>query len=181
MQILIEKFSNRRLIIFLGILLLVNLLLFSFPNFPGSRTVILTDAPNQQIPDMMVLYSPQNVHEFLTAVGPAGRDAYQLMHFSTDLAFPLIYGLFLFAWLSRLVQGKGIKLQYLPLIAFIASGADLAENFSMVYLTATFPAFHPGLTRLAQVFTLVKFACIGICIIVGIILTLTNFALKPKA
>ena len=180
MQILIEKFSNRRLITFLGILLLVNLLLFSFPNFPGSSSVILAAAPNQNIPDLMGFYSPQAVYDFLSAVGPSGREAYQLMHFSTDLAFPLVYGLFLFAWLSRSVRGRRTKLQYLPLIAFIASGADLAENFSMVYLTATFPAFHPGLTRLAQVFSLVKFAGIGTCIFIGIILTFRNNLQKPE-
>ena len=179
MQVLIEKFSNRRLIILLGILLLANLLLFSLPGFPGSRPTILANAPFQKIPDMMGIYSPQEVYDFLTAIGPAGREAYQLMHFSSDLAFPLVYGLFLFSWLSRLVVGKDPKTQYLPLIAFLASAADLAENFTMVYITDRFPSFLPGLTRLSQVFSLVKFAGIGICVGIGIILTVKN-NLKKK-
>jgi hypothetical protein len=174
MQKLIEKFSNRRLIAFLGILLLANLLLFSLPGFPGNRFTILASASGQQIPDMMGFYSPQHVYNFLTSIGPAGREAYQLMHFSTDLAFPLIYGLFLFSWLSRSILNMSAISQYLPLIAFLASGADLAENFTMVYLTATFPVQHPGMVRLAQVFTLLKFLGIGICILIGIILTLKN-------
>jgi hypothetical protein len=180
MKILIEKFSDRRLIALLGILLLANLLLFSLPNFPGSRLTILANAPNQKIPDMMGIYSQQAVYDFLTAIGPSGREAYQLMHFSTDLAFPLVYGLFLFAWLCKSVQGRAAKMQYLPLIAFIPSGADLVENFSMVYLTATFPDIHPGLVQFAQVFTLVKFAGIGIGIIVGIVLNIRNYLQKQQ-
>jgi hypothetical protein len=175
MQVLIEKFSNRRLITLLGILLLANLLLFSLPDFQGGRTSILANAPGQKIPDMVGIYSPQEVYDFLSAIGPAGREAYQMMHFSIDLAFPLIYGLFLFAWLSRLVIGKDSKLQYLPLLAFMVSGADLAENFTMVYITNRFPEMFPGLTRLAQVFSLVKFTGIVICVIIWIILMITGY------
>jgi hypothetical protein len=180
MQNVIQKFSNRRLITILGILLLANLLLFSLPGFPGSRSAILANAPEQKIPDMMGFYSPQEVYDFLSTIGPAGRAAYQMMHFSTDLAFPIVYGLFLFAWLCRLVIGMDLKLQYLPVLAFLASAADLAENFSMVFITNRFPEFLPGLTRLAQGFSLVKFAGIGICITIGIIFTVRNHLKERK-
>lgn len=180
MKVLIEKFSNRRLITFLGILLLANLLLFSIPGLPGSRASILASAPDQQIPDMMGIYSPKAVYDFLSAIGPSGREAYQWMHYTSDLTFPLVYGLFLFSWLCRLVVGKDSKLHYVPFIAVLASAADLAENFSMVSITDRFPVYLQGLTRLAQVFSLMKFLGIGVCGVIGLILVVNNNREKKK-
>ncbi|MDY6873579.1 MAG: hypothetical protein SVR81_06390, partial [Chloroflexota bacterium] len=98
---IIEKFGQRWIVLLLSGLFLLNLLLFSLPAFPGSQPQILAAAPTRQIPDMMGIYSPEAVNDFLADIGPSGRAAYQLMHFSSDLAFPLVYGLLLFALISR--------------------------------------------------------------------------------
>ena len=119
---------------------------------------------------MMGLYSPGDVYDFLESIGSAGRSAYQTMHFTTDLAFPLVYGALLFSLLCQAIQKTQVKVQWLPFIAFVPSVIDLAENFTFVYITARFPAFLPDLTRLAQVFTIIKFGGIFICLLVIIFL-----------
>jgi len=164
MQNIIKRFNNPRVILLLGILVLINLVLFSIPTLAGSRPQILASAPEFTVPDMRGIYSPAYVYDFLTAVGPAGRQAYQMMHFTTDLAFPLLYGLLLFAGLCRLVSRRPESDTHLPLIALLPVVSDLAENFSLVAITAKYPAFPSGLTWLAQGFTLLKFGGIFACL-----------------
>lgn len=166
MEKLAAQFGKPRVIFVLGILLLVNLALFSLPALAGSRPQILATAPNLSIPDMKGLYSPAYIAAFLAAIGPQGRQAYQMMHFTTDLAFPFIYGLFLFAVLCRLTHLGKSPHPALPLIAILPLAADLAENFSMVAITANFPTALPGLVWLAQAFTILKFGGIGFCLVI---------------
>ena len=162
---IIKRFNNPRITLVLGILVLVNLALFSLPALAGSRPKILASAPELAVPDMKGIYSPDYVYDFLTAIGPAGRHAFQMMHFTTDLVFPLLYGLLLFAMLCRLVSQQAGGNVHLPLLALLPVASDLAENFSLVMITAQYPAFHPRLTWLAQGFTLLKFG--------GLLATLT--------
>lgn len=165
MQTIIKRFSNPRAVLILLILVMVNMALFSIPALAGSRPLILALSPNYNVPDMKGIYTPDYVYDFLTAIGPAGRQAYQMMHFTTDLAFPLLYGLLLFAELSLLVTRNPGVSRLLPLIALLPSVSDLAENFIMVAITASYPKFKPGLTWLAQGFTLLKFGGIILCVV----------------
>ena len=165
-----QKMGQTKVILPLAVLFLINLVLFSLPGVPGSRPMILGATDGVKIPDMMGIYSPEDVYTFLESVGPEGRSVYQTMHYATDLAFPLVYGALLFALLCRETRKTETKFRWLPFLALLPTVADLAENFIMVYITAHFPEFLPGMTRLAQVFTLIKFGGIGLC--VGIIFIL---------
>lgn len=175
MKTISKRLSNPRAIILLLILVSINLALFSIPALAGSRPRILALAPEYTVPDMKGSYSPDYVYDFLTAIGPEGRHAYQMMHFTTDLAFPILYGALLFAVLSRLVDVKsGINpnLRWIALLPFIS---DLAENFLMVAITAKYPDFLPGLTKIAQGFTLLKFGGLFLCVAVIIVMSI-----RPK-
>ena len=166
MQSALTQFGKPKVILLLGILFLVNLTLFSLPTVAGSRPQILAAAPKLTVPDMKGFYSPAYVYDFLAAIGPDGRHAYQMMHFTTDLAFPLIYGSLLFAGSCRMVSlAKGNK-AHLPFLAVLPVAADLAENFTLAAITASFPAYRAGLTWLAQAFTLLKFGGIAACLVV---------------
>jgi hypothetical protein len=121
---------------------------------------------------MKGLYSPAYIADFLTSIGPEGRKAYQMMHFTTDLAFPLVYGLLIFAGFCRLLKLDDGAHPTLPLIALVPMLADLAENFSMVAITAAYPQPMSGLVWVAQAFTLIKFGGIGFCLAALVILGL---------
>ena len=172
MQNIVKRFSNPRLLILLVILVLINLALFSVPSLSGSRPRILALAPEYTVPDMKGIYSPEYVYDFLSVIGPEGRHAYQMMHYTTDLAFPILYGLLLFASLCRLTELNPRINRHLPLIALIPSVSDLVENFSMVTITAKYPEYLPGLTRFSQGFTFLKFGGIAFCLAVIIFLSI---------
>ncbi|QRN84445.1 hypothetical protein JR338_12735 (plasmid) [Chloroflexota bacterium] len=174
MQNIIKRFGNSRVVLMLLVLVLFNVALFSIPALAGSRPRILALAPNYSVPDMKGIYTPDYVYDFLTAIGPAGRQAYQMMHFTTDLAFPFLYGLLLFAGLSLLVTQNSGESRPFPLIAFLPFVSDLAENFIMVAITASYPKFKPGLIWLAQGFTLLKFGGITFCVVVIVFLSIKH-------
>lgn len=179
---MLQKFGQTKFIFPLAVLFTVNLLLFSLPGLPGSRPVILTAAEDGvNIPDIMGLYSPEEVYHFLDSIGPGGRSAYQIMHFATDLAFPMVYGALLFALLCQQAQKAPEKWHWLPFITLVPVAFDLAENFTMVAITARFPDFLPGLTRLAQVFTIVKFSSLVLCVITIISLGFTKQSSKSDS
>lgn len=163
-------FGTKRCSLILGVLLLINLALFSIPGVPGSTARITASAPDQTPPDILGIYSPEVVTTFLETIGAEGRAQYQIMHLTTDLAFPLVYGLFLFSLLSRLTLSLNLRVQWIPWLGLVATGFDLAENITFLFITHRYPQAFPGLIWLAQVFTLGKFAVIGISLIMALYL-----------
>lgn len=177
---MLQKMGQKKVILPLTIIFLINLALFSIPGFPGSRPMILSSAADLNIPDMMGIYSPEDVYHFLETIGAEGRSAYQAMHFTSDLAFPLIYGALLFSALCWATSKAQVKARWLPFIAFFPTLVDLAENFTLVIITGRFPNFLPGLTHLAQVFTILKFTGIGVSFIALVILVIKEKASSRK-
>ncbi len=169
---MLQKFGQKKVVLPLFIIFLINLAFFSIPGIPGSRPAILSSAGDLNIPDMMGIYSPQEVYHFLDTIGAEGRSAYQTMHFATDLVFPLIYGALLFSALCWATHKTQVKARWLPFIAFFPTLVDLAENFTLVTITARFPDFLPGWTEVAQVFTILKFTGIGASFLALIILVI---------
>jgi hypothetical protein len=172
-------FGQTKVILILGLLLVANLSLFSLPGLAGSRPQILAAAPEYRVPDMKGLYSPAFITDFLTAIGPEGRQAYQMMHFTTDLAFPLVYGLLIFAGFCRMLTVGKATHPTLPLVALVPVLADLAENFLMVAITAVYPQAKPGLVWVAQAFTLIKFGGISFCLVTLVTLWLRGRSNRP--
>ncbi|MDY6845835.1 MAG: hypothetical protein SVP52_01710 [Chloroflexota bacterium] len=106
---------------------------------------------------MIPFYSTEYIYTFLEDIGEQGRQLYRLVHLTSDLAFPLVYGLLFFALIHRFTQilkpSRKINAQFLP---WIAALFDLAENFTLNHITSEFPERLIGLTMLAQFFTLMK-------------------------
>ena len=177
---MLQKIGQKKVILPLTIIFLINMVLFSIPGFPGSRPVILSSAGGLNIPDMMGIYSPEEVYHFLDTIGAEGRSAYQTMHFATDLVFPLIYGALLFSSLCWATHKAQSKTQWLPFVAVFPTLVDLAENFTLVFITNRFPDFLPGWTRAAQVFTILKFTGISVSFIALIVLVIKKKASSGK-
>jgi len=151
-------FIQKHKLLLLLLLLLINFSLFNIPSFPGStHQVTKLSEGNSIIPDMMEVYSLESIYQFLTDIEPEGRNAYQVLHLTTDLAFPLVYGLFFYTLISHLADTEKSSHKLLPYLSLTATFFDLAENFTLFLLTARYPKFLPGLTDLAQFFTIAKF------------------------
>ena len=150
--------GQKKRVVVLGILMMVNIALFSLPGLPANIAKVIGENPDTQIPDMQPGYSVEEVYDFLTLIGPEGRQAYQLMHLTTDFAFPIVYGVFLFSIISYLLVQAGLQQFFITWLGIFAAGFDLAENFTLMYITDRFPKFLPGLVNLARIFTMGKFS-----------------------
>lgn len=158
MKSLVMVLGQKKRVVVLGILMMLNIALFSLPGLPANNAKVIGENPDAQIPDMQLGYSIEEVYDFLTLIGPDGRQAYQLMHLTTDLAFPVVYGIFLFSIISYLLVQTGLQQYFITLSGILAAGFDLAENFTLMYITDRFPNFFPGLVNLARIFTMAKFS-----------------------
>jgi len=149
-----QKYLNRLTI--LGILLLVNMALFYIPGFPGSIQAITRDYKESVIPDMRFGYDAEDLSIFLKEIGPDGRAAFQRMHLTIDLLFPLIYGLLLGLLIHRFTDQSELSGKHLYLLAFCPVIFDLIENFFLIYITNQYPSL-PKLADFVQIFTYGKF------------------------
>lgn len=157
--------SQKKTILVFGLLVLVNmmlLMLFSLPGLPFNNSSVTSNAPDMQIPDMMLIYSVDYVYDFLTAIGPTGRETYQLTHLTIDLSYPILFSLFFAAVIGRFVHLLDWPVKTLPVICLFSGVFDLAENFTLVYITHRFPEYLPNLSKLSQTFTLGKISFIAV-------------------
>jgi len=162
------------------VLLLINTTFFSLPGFPGSLSKITEQAPEQNPPDVKMFYSPNEVCEFLKAIWPEGRQAFQIMHLTIDLSFPLLYGMLFFILIKHLASRLSKSFEPLPWLGLLTAVMDLAENLSHVFITNQFPSCKPNLVKVAQIFTISKFSLIIICLSLIGYLTLRNYLIKRK-
>ena len=161
--------AQKTIVILLAILFALNMVAFYLPLNPCNTQAILNNGEGVQIPDIMVVYSPEQLYQFLSQIQASGRSAFQGMHLSVDLSFPIIYSLLFFFVMEWQLFILGKQKSLLPLVSFLAGGFDLAENFTLFFITSQFPQFLPNLSMLAQGFTLLKFALIIACIILMLI------------
>jgi len=159
-----------RLIILLGLLFMINFSLFYWQGFPGNLTAISGQLPISQIPDVNLNFSPGEIYDFLTQIGPDGRQAFRIMHLTVDLSFPFIYTLFFFLLINHLVLKLNLFSKWLPFLAVFAGILDLSENFILNFLTNRFPAAYPNLTILVELITITKFSLITVCILSSVYL-----------
>jgi hypothetical protein len=82
-----------------------------------------------------------DVGQFLTDCGPAGRDAYRSMQLA-DLAYPLVFGLFMASSLAiafgRVAPGRS-ALVGMAVVPLVGSGFDYLENLFAWRALAAFP------------------------------------------
>jgi len=118
----------------------------------------------------MGTYTPEKIYQFLSSIGLEGRQAYQYLHLTTDLAFLIVYGLFLSGLISLLLHKLEKPCSVLPLFSVLAAVFDLVENFIFVYITNNYPDYPTSLVWGAQAFTILKFAMLGVSIFIVLFL-----------
>jgi hypothetical protein len=156
----------------LGICLLI-MVLFNTRGLAISSLALQDAAGGLTVLDTRLVYSQADVHKLLTALGGAGRSAYQLTHLTLDMVFPIAYSLF-FASASLWLTGKlSLSIQQqkrIALLLLLAGVFDLLENFSIMGMVAAYPSQVPALALLSQLFTLIKFGLFAINILFLVIL-----------
>lgn len=120
-------------------------------------------------------FSPPEAYSFLESLGAEGRAFYQKVELTIDIAYPLVYGLFIVALLQLLLKGvfpKNSFLQKLALLGFLGSVFDILENTCIAVLIQLYPQPNDGLATLISVSGVLKFAFIGLGFVLAIFLLL---------
>ncbi len=97
-------------------------------------------------------YTPDAAHQFLDALGPAGRSMYLEMLWTADLLLPVLFTLFLWTAIGR---GALRRWRWAALAAGVA---DYLENSALTALLLAYPTHRDGVARLASALTVSKFS-----------------------
>jgi len=128
----------------------------ALPGIPGFSTILRIG-----LPDMMLTYAPSSIHQKLALFGPDGRLAYRIFLTHVDSIFPAVYGVFFltstaFA-LARAFPDRP-ALHNLSLLTLGTTLFDYAENFCFLRMLSRYPQELFTLERIANLFTLIKWA-----------------------
>lgn len=123
--------------------------------------------------DLHFAYGPDQVYEYLAALGAKGRSAYSTMLLTSDLVFPVIYSMTM-AIALRLVLRKSRPRASLSLclFPFTIILADWFENLSLVLVTRKYPQQADVIAGYASIFTSLKW----ILIMLTVLILLTSIA-----
>ena len=143
----------------LGLLSLFVLLMINVRGLPGA---FHSDALRQAgLLDMTINYSPEIAYAKLVAYGEQGRYAYRLFLTYVDSVFPALYGAFFLLGTTyafvRVFPGRPIW-QKLSVLTVGTTLFDYAENFCFLAMLRAYPERLDGVARVANVFTLTKWA-----------------------
>lgn len=118
----------------------------------------------QGSPDLSLFYSGADLYKMAGSYGEAGRQAYIHARFTFDLAWPLVYGVFLSACLSWLLDKKlpgESRWRLLNLLPLAAVVFDLFENTAASLVIGRYPIQIPLAALSAPIFTFAKWVFVG--------------------
>ncbi len=124
--------------------------------------------------DLYLSYSPDQVYEYLGALGAKGRAAYARMELTTDLLFPVVYSLALTVALligARRMLPPNSRLQHLRFFPLLIVIADWCENLCLAVVTHAYPDRLDTLATAASLFTSLKWT-----FLVLVVMTLVTVA-----
>ena len=155
----LQRIASTRMVWSVGLLSLFVLLLINVWGLPGA---FHSDALRQAgLLDVTINYSPEIAYAKLAAYGEQGRYAYRLFLDYVDSVFPALYGLFFLLGttyaFARVFPGRPVW-QKLSVLTLGTTLFDYAENFCFLAMLRNYPQRLDGVARLANVFTLTKWA-----------------------
>ena len=155
----LQRIASTRMVWSVGLLSLFVLLMINVWGLPGA---FHSDALRQAgLLDVTINYSPEIAYAKLAAYGEQGRYAYRLFLDYVDSVFPALYGLFFLLGttyaFARVFPGRPVW-QKLSVLTLGTTLFDYAENFCFLAMLRNYPQRLDGVARLANVFTLTKWA-----------------------
>jgi hypothetical protein len=133
------KILSKPLVLALALVLFV---MFMLLGYPVMGALMIEHTPPGAAFDLAFAYSPAEALRKAALYDEAGRAAMIALHWTYDLAFPVVYGLFLasmWAWGLRLLAGasrSSLPRYRLLLVPLAAPLFDLLENAAVAVLLA---------------------------------------------
>ena len=140
-----------------GKIILILLFLFLLTNI----VVVPWIYPAFQTLDTLPSYTPQKAYELISSYGANGRQSYAGIEVTLDLAYPLITAL-MFSLMTLYTFKRAFPgtnwVQVLSLAPFAVMLADYLENACIVTMLLSYPRELDRVAKIANVFTVAKFA-----------------------
>ena len=111
------------------------------------------------MPDLMLWYSSADLYNIAEEYGLEGREAYNTMHFTFDIIWPLIYTLFLsttISWIYQRISTSSAWWMKLNLAPTFAMLLDFLENSATSWVMSRYPQPSPLAAALSPLFTFSK-------------------------
>lgn len=168
-------------LVFMGLFFLFNLVIM-----PSGQRWLGGNTDEVGSIDLTLAASPSTLFNKVEAYGEQGRNVYRLFALTADVAYPIIYSIFLglaITYLFRRIFPAGSAWQKLNLLPFAALVFDVFENLSIVALLSTYPQQISWLAILTIILNFIKWVCAGgstLLVLAGLIGWLVVSLRKPK-
>jgi hypothetical protein len=122
----------------------------------------------------------------VAAYGEQGRSVYRIFALTADIAYPIIYSIFLglaITFLFRRIFPLESGLQKLNLLPFAALVFDVLENLGIVALLSTYPQKFTWLAVITSLINFIKWVCAGgstLLVLAGLVGWLVVSLKNPK-
>ena len=139
-------------------------LLFGALVLPGQTAEVETYSGDAGSPDLSLFYSTEDLYRMAETYGEQGRQSYIRARLTFDVAFPLVFTLFLtttITWLMAKGFAAGSLWRRANLIPLLGGLFDYLENGSTALVMARYPQRTPVVALLAPGFTLLKWLFVG--------------------
>ena len=140
---------------------------------PGQARKVEEYAGEVATPDSALFYTASDIYASAAAFGADGRSEYVLARATFDVAWPLVYAIFLsmlLSWLLRRCFIDTDRRRLLNLLPWLALGFDYLENFAAAVTVGRYPSKTPVLADVATVFTMAKWATLSSAFVLVIVL-----------
>jgi len=159
-----DFFSIKVMIVFIVIMIL-----FVVFVLPAASAYSEHKGGTTRSPDTSFFYTADDLYNMADAYGNQGRNAYLLMRFTFDLAWPIVYLFFMLAVLVNLLRGFDEKLCNLLYVPVIGTLFDYLENIFAAITIGRFPKKTPIIADLTPIFTMIKWVMLGLAFILMVI------------
>jgi hypothetical protein len=114
--------------------------------------------------DLRLSYSADEAYTVISSMTPEARWLYWVVELSVDMVYPLVYGLFFFLLVRRLIADSAPPrwLQRAAFIPFAAMIFDWLENVGIVAMIAHFPDRVEKVAPLSSAMTSLKWVCLAL-------------------
>jgi hypothetical protein len=144
---------------------LVIFLLFTALVLPQQATKAAQESGGVDSPDTSFFYTPDDLYRMAESYGTQGRQAYIRARFTFDLAWPLVYTLFLvtaISWVFSKAFAPHSCWQRANLAPLLGALFDYLENLSTSLVMGRYPAQTAVVDLLAPLFTALKWGLLGV-------------------
>jgi hypothetical protein len=156
---LVKNAKGWLILVFMGLFFLFNLVVM-----PSGQKWLGGGINEVGSIDLTLGASPATLFNKVAAYGEQGRNVYRLFALTADIAYPIIYSIFLglaITFLFRRIFPLDSRWQKLNLLPFAALTFDVLENLSIAALLTTYPQQITSLAILTILLNLIKWMCAG--------------------